>query len=219
MAARVVCLSRTRAAGGEEIGALVAERLGLRYVDEQVIEQAARLAQVDAALVAAAEQRQPLLRRVTEKLAAARDLLGPAALGVGVPLLPGAGAAGAHPVSTDDLRALIQAAIHQIAGEGGAVIVAHAASMVLGRRPDVLRVLVTGSPEVRAQRLAAAAALAAPAAAAEIAASDRDRQDYFHRFHGLAAEQPTHYDLVLNTDGLAPAEAAAVIVAAAGGAG
>ena len=72
MAAQVVCVSQTTAALGEEIGTLVAERLSFRYVDEQVIARAARLAQMDPKLVAAVEQRQPLLRGLMEKLAAAR---------------------------------------------------------------------------------------------------------------------------------------------------
>src|SRR5262245_12923002 len=69
MPAQTVCISRTHAALGEEIGTLVAEQLGFRYVDEQVIERAARLAQVDPKLVAKVEERQPLLQRLTEKLA------------------------------------------------------------------------------------------------------------------------------------------------------
>ncbi|MBA3366230.1 MAG: cytidylate kinase family protein, partial [Actinobacteria bacterium] len=41
MSARVVCISRELGAGGEQIGRLVAERLGLQYVDEEVIARAA----------------------------------------------------------------------------------------------------------------------------------------------------------------------------------
>jgi hypothetical protein len=34
VAGRVICISRTLGAGGEEVGWLVAERLGFAYVDE-----------------------------------------------------------------------------------------------------------------------------------------------------------------------------------------
>src|SRR5262245_5238607 len=67
MVVRVVCISRTIGAEGERIGHATAERLGFRYVDEQIITQAARQAQVDPALVAATEHRQPLLQRLLEK--------------------------------------------------------------------------------------------------------------------------------------------------------
>jgi len=216
MVAQVVCISRTDAALGEEIGKLVAERLSFQYVDEQVIERAARLAQVDPKLVAAVEQRQPLLQRLMDKLPTARDLVGPTTLAVGLPVFGGSPERAGHRSTSDDLRFLIQAAIHQIASDGRAVIVAHAASMTLATRADVVRVLVTASAETRAHRLAAAQGITAAAAAATIANADRNRQDYFRRFHEIAQELPTHYDVVVNTDVLAADRAAEVIVCAAG---
>src|SRR5262245_52981642 len=124
MAAQVVCISKTDAALGEEIGRLVAERLDFRYVDEQVIERAAQLAQVDPALVAAVEQRQPLVRKLMANLAAARDLVGPATLGLGAPAFAGLPRESSR-LTPADLRILIGAAINVIATEGRAVIVAH----------------------------------------------------------------------------------------------
>jgi len=217
MATQVVCISKTDGALGEEIGHLAAERLGFRYVDEQVIEHAARLAQVDPKLVAAVEERQPLLRKLMGKLAAARDLVGPAALGVGAPAFAGLATRDSSQVTPDDLRLLIQAAIHEIAAGGGAVIVAHAASMTLAKRGDIIRVLVTASTETRARRLAEARQIGPDAAATAIATADRNRQDYFKRFHEIPQELPTHYDVVINTDVLAPPHAAELIVVAARG--
>jgi hypothetical protein len=214
MAARVVCISRTHAALGEEIGDLVAAQLGFGYVDEQVIERAARLAQVDPKVVAAVEQRRPLLQGLMAKLAAARDLVGPAALTPVIPKFGGVPAHGGHRANADDLRVLIQAAIHEIAADGGAVIVAHAASMTLATRHDVVRVLVTASAETRARRLVAAQGIALEAAMAVVASSDRNRRDYFRRFHDIPHELPTHYDLVVNTDVITPQQAAEVIACA-----
>ena len=215
MSARVVCISRTTAALGEEIGDLVAQRLAFRYVDEQVIQRAAQLAQVDPKLVAAVEKRQPLLRGLLDKLAAARDLVGPATAVLGLPASSVLGDPYGHRANPEDLRLLIQAAIHEIADQGGAVIVAHAASIALAKRSDVVRVLVTASDATRIERLAAGRGIAADAAAAEIATSDRNRRDYFQRFYDLDEELPTHYDLVVNTDVLAARRAADVIVACA----
>ena len=218
MAVQVVCISRTLGALGEQIGSLVAERLSFRYVDEQVIERAARLAQVDPKLVEAVEHRQPLLRRLMEKLAAARDLVGPAtaALALGAPVLGFPESEGCR-TTGEDLRLLIRAAIHELARDGQAVIVAHAASMTLATRADVLRVLVTASAETRQRRLVAAQGIAPEVAAAGVAAADRSRGDYFRRFYDIAREQPTHYDLVVNTDVFTPEQAAEVIACAAQG--
>ena len=49
MGFRVVFISRTAAAGGEPVGQAVAQALGVRYVDAQVIERAAQRAQVSPA--------------------------------------------------------------------------------------------------------------------------------------------------------------------------
>ena len=214
MAAQVVCISLTTAALGEQIGNLVAERLSFRYVDEQVIERAAQLAQVDPKLVEAVEHRQPLLRGLMEKLAAARDLVGPV-LAVGAPVFAMSPEHRGYRAKPDDLRLLIRAAIHELASDGHAVIVAHAASMMLATRTDVVRVLVTASAETRARRLGAAQGIASAAAADAVATSDRNRRDYFRRFYDIAQEQPTHYDLVVNTDVLTPEQAVEVIVCAA----
>ena len=214
MPAKVVCISRADAAAGEDVGRLVAERLSFRYVDEEVIERAARLARVDPKLVAKVEERQPLLRALLEKVAAAGELVGPATMAMGVPMY----ASLPHEplrATPEDLRALIQAAITEIAREGNAVIVAHAASMALAMRGDVLRVSVTASADTRARRLGAARQITEEEATSAIATSDRNRRDYFRRFYEIDEELPTHYDLVVNTDVLTAGQAAEVIVCAA----
>ena len=215
MSFSVICISRTTAAGGENVGDTVAQRLGFRYVDEQIIERAAQLAQVDPKLVEAAEHRRPLLQRLIDKLAAAYDLAGPVSLATGVPVDAFLPSPVGYQAIPEDLRVLIRAAIHEVAKIGQAVIVAHAASMALAGTEGVLRVLVTASPATRAHRLAVAQGISADAATAAIAKSDRERRDYFQEFYKIKDELPTHYDLVINTDVLTPKQAVEVIVAAA----
>ena len=122
--------------------------------------------------------------------------------------------AGAVPTS-DDLRAFVRDAIEETAARGDTVIVAHAASHAIGPRDDVLRVLVTASPETRASRMAEREGLEEAAAARAVKEADAARADYLRRFHDLREELPTHYDLVLNTDLLSLDHAAALIWAAA----
>ena len=69
MAVRVVCISRTLAAGGEEIGQGVAERLGYRVIDAEIIQRAAEKADVQPERVARTEQRQSLIRRLISSIA------------------------------------------------------------------------------------------------------------------------------------------------------
>lgn len=215
MSFRVVCISRTIGAGGESIGQAVAQRLGFRYVDEQIIEKAAQQAQVDPALVAAAEHRQPLLKRVLDKMAMGAELAGAVTLATGVPFDAFVPTPAVYRAQPDDLRILIRAAIHEVAGAGQAVIVAHAASMALGGMEGVLRVLVTASPDTRAQRLAEGERIIQAEAERRIAASDRERHEYFRSFYSVNEELPTHYDLVINTDVLTGEQAVDVILSAA----
>jgi cytidylate kinase len=113
------------------------------------------------------------------------------------------------------VRDLIRDTVVATADAGQVVIVAHAASDAVGPRADALRILVTGAPEVRAARIAAAESLDAKAAARRVADSDKARAEYLKRFYDVRDEQPSGYDVVLATDRLSPEAAAAAIVALA----
>ena len=60
----VVCISRVMGSGGEDVGRLVAVKLDVRYLDDEIISRAAAKGGVSPADVADAEQRKSLLSRV-----------------------------------------------------------------------------------------------------------------------------------------------------------
>ena len=170
MACSVICISHADGAGGRQVGKLVAERLGLRYVDEEIVARAAAKARISPAEVADEEQRKSALVRLLRELgrgAADGELrfAGPAAPASTAP-------------APDAVRGLIQDAIAEVAADGDAVIVAHAAARALPDKTGVLRVLVTASPESRAQRVADADGLEPKDARRAIADSDAARADY-----------------------------------------
>jgi cytidylate kinase len=207
MPRQTVCISHATGAGGRAIGRAVAERLGFRYADEEVIAEAADWADLDPAVVADAERRKPFVERALGGLAG----VGPGAEFAG----PDAwGWANMGPAEVE-LRALIIEVLHAFADRGSVVIVSHAASFALADRDDVLRVLVTASPETRARRTAVTDGTNAREAAKQIRKEDDARADYLQRFYGVNRELPTHYDLVVNTDALTPDEAAGFIAGAA----
>ncbi len=208
MRRQTVCISHATGAGGRAVGLAVAERLGFRYVDEEVIAEAAEWADLDPAVVADAERRKPLVERVLGGLAVA----GPGAEHAS----PEAwGWANMGPAEAE-LRALIIEVLRAFADRGSVVIVSHAASFALADRDDVLRVMVTASPETRARREATAHRTSPRESARQIRKEDDARADYLERFYGVRSELPTHYDLVVNTDALTPDEAAGFIAGAAG---
>jgi cytidylate kinase len=115
----------------------------------------------------------------------------------------------------DTLRGLITSVLQESAVRGNVVIVAHAASLALATRTDVLRVLICASPQTRARRLAEAQNLREAEAEKLVAGGDANRADYLKRFYGVSTELPTNYDIALNTDRVAPEGAAALILSAA----
>lgn len=208
MGYRVVAISQTDGSGGEGIGPSVARELGFQLVDEQIVAQAAQEAGVNAKVVADVERRKSLLARMLDGLGEA----GPAgAAGVHgfPPIIEGLGP------DREALRGLIRSALWESAERGNAVIVAHAASLALASRTDVLRVLITASAETRARRLAEAQEIGEAEAEKLVARGDANRADYLKRFYGISKELPTHYDIVLNTDHVAADDAATLILSAA----
>jgi uncharacterized protein len=201
-----VCISHAAGAGGEEVGRLVAERLGFLYVDEEIVARAAAKGGIDPGEVADEERRKSLVRRMLEAIAQDSGealTLGGSALRAGAEL------------SSDDVRALIRETIEQTAARGRVVIASHAASHAVPAGPEAVRVLVTASPETRATRMSSAEGIERADAARAVQDSDKSRRDYLRRFYDVDEELPTHYDLVVNTDVLTAEQAADVVAHAA----
>ena len=168
----------------------------MRYVDNEIIDQAAAVAGVTAKEIARIEGRKGLIERIFESFASTGASAG-APLTETVSQAPG-------------YEQVIVDVIHQTAKAGNAVIVAHGAAIALGGMKGILRVLVTASPETRVARLMALGR-GKTAAHRLIEESDASRAEFLRRFYQLEEETPTHYDLIINTDHIS-AEAAADMI-------
>jgi Cytidylate kinase-like family len=204
----VVCISFEDGAGGQQTAELVAKALDFRLIDEEIVERAALEAGVEEMVVADVERRKSALVRLIEGIGTS---------GAGAGYVLAAPYTPSREPASDELRGLIRSAIEDTAEKGRAVIVSHAASFALGGREDVLRALVTASPETRARRLADALGGDEGEAAKVLKRGDQGRADYIKRFYGVGRELPRHYDIVVSTDKLPFEDAAALIVQAAGG--
>ncbi len=210
----VVCISHTDGSGGQSVGRTVADRLGYRYVNEQLILEAARLAGVDPSAIAATEQKQTLVQRLLDAFHEAQESLGAATFAEGF-VVPIASATGFRQGSKDELRSMLRAAIRGVGRQGNSVIVAHAASMALAGEPGVLRVLVTAPNEIRAKNVASETDFSLNSARDRIAEGDEGRREYLKTFYEIEDEAATYYDLVLNTEVLSADQATEIIVATA----
>lgn len=205
---RVVTIARQVGTAGEEVAQGVADTLGFRYIDYQVIQAAAEEANVSPATVAEAEHSPSLMTRILEALA--RNPTMPAAAWADpIPLT-------ASPLSTStDYRRFIENVIYDLAEQGSCVIIGHASQVILRNRLDTVSALITGSSEYRARRIMAGMGVDEKAALKTIERTDAERVDYFHRFYETGWLSPWSYDLCLSTDHMNPAQAAEVIVTAA----
>ena len=200
-----MCISATDGSAGDEVGRLVAGGLGFRLVNEELISRAASRAGVAAHEVADVERRRSFVRRMLEELAPGTVMAG-MAFGAVVPQDVDLGS------RNDEMRTFIRRAIEDVAAEGEAVIVSHAASFALSDRQEVLRVLVTAAPATRHRRLAEEHGVEHEEAVRLVKTGDANRRDYLKRFYDVPSELPTQYDLVLNTDRLTPEQAADLVV-------
>jgi cytidylate kinase len=203
VACTVVTVSRTLGAGGEEIGRAVAQDLGFRYVDEEIIVRAAEKAGVSPQTVAEKEHDPGIIKRVLE----AWSRLPPDERGVVFRGIVGE--------AREAYQVLIEQVIRETAAEGGVVIVAHAANVPLSGMKGLLRSFITASPETRVARLVSESKMAEAEARKAVEESDRQRRQYLRRFYDVREELPTHYDLVLNTDVVTIPIAAQLLAAAA----
>jgi cytidylate kinase len=198
MGYRAVALSQMDGTGSEAIGREAARKLGFGYLNEAIIAQVAQDHGMDADTVAEAERRKSFFLRVAE--AAVHMAAAP------VPPDPRV----YEPDQTDMLLSLIRDTVQDAAERGSVVLAAHAACYACADRPDVLRVWVTAPPATRVSRLAAGG-LSDKEAARWLSRSDAGRAGYLKRVYGVSGESPADYDVVINTERLAPDAAVGLI--------
>ncbi|MCL4242758.1 MAG: cytidylate kinase family protein [Dehalococcoidia bacterium] len=204
MNTRVISISRQVGTAGEEVAQAVAKKLGLRFIDYQVIQRAAEEAGVSPETVSEAEHTPSLMTRILEALAR-NPSMPVAAWADPVPLA-------ASPLFTSaDYRKFVEDVIRDLADQGDCVIVGHAAQVILRDRFDTVRVLVTGSAPARMRRIRAGMGVEEKDALKIIERTDNERLDYFRRFYETGWLTPSTYDLCISTDYLTPAQCAEVI--------
>jgi cytidylate kinase len=212
MTAGTVTFSVQIGSGGYAIARTVADKLGYRYYDWEVTSQAAEMAGVPADVVAASERVPGFLERMMRRLSTAPTLSSEEAILEPAPTMV---VSAVQSLTSDDYRQFVERVITQLSDNGDAVIVGHAGQAVLRGRPGVFKVLVIGSPQARAERLALEQRVTVEQAAATLKQSDKERADLFKRAYHLDWLDAAVYDLCVNTDHVPTDVAVDAIVGAA----
>ena len=209
----VITISGTLGSGAREVAQLVARRLGLDYVDREILACTAQSLGVSVAVV---EQRDERLATLGERVAfmltnflersavAGGDpALGPESLAVllsrtysqAMSERPGG------PAGLDERRYIrtITGVIEALAEGGNVVLVGRGSPVILRDRPGSLHVLTMAPFEMRVQRIALREETTVEEARRRVQESDRGRAAFHRKFFKVDADDPSLFDLVICT--------------------
>ncbi|MGY1671294.1 cytidylate kinase-like family protein [Geodermatophilus sp. SYSU D00710] len=199
----VVTISASYGAGGPEVGAAVAERLGLAFHDRAIPAQVAGRLGVSRDDAEANDERVVRgLWRLVASLGAMPDPVGGVMPTTGEP-------------DERAYREQTERVLREIADGAGGVVLGRAGAMVLRDRPDVLHVRLDGPPEARLRAAVERYGRPEDELRQEMEANDRTREAYVRHYYRCDPAAARHYHLVVDGTALPlPAVVDLVVTAA-----
>lgn len=170
-----VAIANLPAAGGEEVGRRVAERLGYGLFGREIVDEIARRRGIREDLLRGLDER---VRNVIERYAA--------------------GFAGERPFTESDYLREVVHAVTALGGRGMAVVVGRGAAFILPPE-KALRVFVAAPRAARIERYAKLHGVDLAHAAAHLEHEDARRLEFVRYHFGARLDDPLSYDLVVNT--------------------
>ncbi len=184
----VVAISRQVGAGGAYVGQALARTLGVRYVDREILKEAASLLGRDATEIESLEERVSTL---WSRMAGALAWGGPEATYMPPPM---------PALYEEDLFAVQARIIRQIAAQEEAVFVGRAATWVLRERADLISVFLHAPEAIRVERVAREYGMKDPEEARKmVSRSDQQRSRFLQSVTGGSWLDLTHYHLCVDT--------------------
>jgi len=200
----VITISRQYGSGGNQIAALLCQRLGYRYFDKELMKKLGAPTDLRAELEAAerakvSDSENPLFRLF-------RGLWS-----TGAEASYGGRGRSEGELAADAVEELIRLAYQQ----DNVVIVGRGGQTILKDKPDVLHVRVVAPAGVREQTIQQFDGVTADVAAEKCAHYDRAAVNYVRQHYGVDPSDASLYDMIISTAKLTPAAATDAIMAAA----
>ena len=184
----IVTISRQIGSGGSEIARRVAEALGFRLVDNELIDRVAERAGMSRTQVANREERAPgFLERLIRVLSRS------------APELQNTPPETMPEPAEKSLVQITEQVVAEIAAKGRVVMVGRAAPAVISGNLEALHVKTVAPIPVRVARISQRDGVDAREAERRLKACDADRTRYHAHHYGRDWNDPTNYHLVLNT--------------------
>jgi cytidylate kinase len=223
----VLTISGQTGSGAREVGRLVAERLQLDYIDQQILIAAARSLGVPMESVATYDERTAgmgerianMMRRFFERSAAAGasdPMLGAGGLDVmlGQTYAEAAAAEELPEVSEQRYAEALTGIVRDLAAHDDVLIIGRGSQVVLHDWPGAFHVLLVAPKKHRVSFLASRDGISEEEAAKRMHDNEKGRIAYHQRFFKADVNDPALYDITLNTGRLEIDGAADVIVEA-----
>jgi cytidylate kinase len=228
----VITMSRQRGSMGSYVAVETARRLGLQYLDREILDSVAREAGVTTDRVEAIEEDAWRLARVLHLLGARPKLPRVASASLREQetldhrveaLMESSGlsreaavtqlkiAGGMDYIPPPDYLDLTRSVIAEYATKGQVIIVGRGGQMILRGLPGILHVQVIARFETRVFNIIQREGVKWREAAHRVRTADEQRAGYLRRFHNADWLDSGLYDLVINTDRI-PCEAAVELV-------
>lgn len=213
------------------MGQLVAQELGINFVDRMVFTQAARMMRSPVGVLIEKEQRvvrfKERMGRVIQNVlerAAVAGVSGEPYFGPGIEALPSetfaelAGEASSNPPQVND-EAFLEATtkvVQDYYRAGDVVIIGRGANVILANSPGVMHVGLVAPVDQRVETMMQREHLERDDAVAYVRELDEAWQTYFRRYFKASPTDPSLYHMILNMEKLEPAKACGVIADACG---
>lgn len=195
----VITIGRQYGSGGREIGRMVADTLGIKYYDKELLTEAAKSSGVSREMFEAVDERTPSFF----------SNLWSFNMGFNT----GAYLLGNTPLSDDSIYAAQCAVMRELAEKSSCVIVGRSADYVLRNNPRLVSVFIHASLEARVARIMGRGDCDTKDAARSLAAKkDKLRSSYYNFYTDKTWGDAASYDLSIDSSKLSSAEVCKVIV-------
>lgn len=183
----IVTIARGYGSGGRTIGKMLADRLGVKFYDKDLIRMASDVSGINESLFGQSDEKTR------------SGVFGKPGVYKGEVIAPGKSGF----ISEENLFNYQAMVIKQIAGEGSCVIVGRCADYVLRDDPSVVRVFIYADEEACIKNAADVKGITDRREAIKtIASTDKERAAYYKAHTGREWIDARNYDLCLNSGDL-----------------
>jgi cytidylate kinase len=187
----VITVSRLTGSGGAEIGRKLAERLGVSYLNTQIIKEVGRRLGIAETTAATYDERaEAFIERLARVLWIAQPALSP---------ISGPASEVPFETTTEAFVGVTRELVREAARAGDVVIFGHGAHCILARQPGVLHVRFIAPFPARVARVMRRQGVGRADAERSVRAEDRRRTSYIRQFYDADWNAPDPFHLILNT--------------------